>query len=102
MMQAKHGVEINGIKPEAVWACIIVNDICKKYGVDFTQTSGTERVNGGRKKGSLHKVGFGFDVRTRNMGATEVLKIVQEFIDSLTAEFDVVLEADHIHIEFQP
>ena len=42
------------------------------------------------------------DVRTRDLAPADVQKILAQIKDCLGADFDVLLEADHIHIEFQP
>ena len=96
----KKGVKINGIKPEAVLACLVIVSVLTAQGFgayDIVITSGTE---GKHSRTSLHYVGFAVDVRSNEMDfpedAVDALKI------ALTDEFDVIQEKTHIHVEFQP
>ena len=95
----KEGVKINGIKPECTIALAICDSIYIDYGQGMVVTSVTE---GEHMSGSLHPVGFAFDLRTRDFMVDDLERIRQSLIEALTDEFDVVLEVDHFHIEFQP
>ena len=98
-MRLKDGVSVNGLKPECIIALSICNEVYKNYGIDMVITSGTE---GKHSKNSLHYVGFAFDLRTNNIQYTsDVNLIVKDIKDALTDEYDIVLEKDHLHIEFQ-
>ena len=52
--------------------------------------------------GSLHYSGAAIDVRTRDLQPADVQKIIARIKSCLGDDFDVLLEVDHIHIEFQP
>jgi hypothetical protein len=43
-----------------------------------------------------------FDLRTRDTPIKILPLIKKDLQEALTDEFDVVLEKDHFHIEFQP
>ena len=61
----------------------------------------TSCVDGTHGHNSLHYSGLAFDLRTRDL-ATDPGLVVQRLREALGAEFDVVLEPTHIHVEFQP
>lgn len=86
-----------GIKPEAVAALIVVNSVYQANGQRFRYTCGPE---GGHMAGSLHYVGFAFDCGLPV--AAKIQDVVAGLKDDLGEDFDVVLESDHIHVEFQP
>ncbi len=62
----------------------------------------TSVTDGTHKKGSFHYVGLAFDVRTRMFAEAEVEKLADVLKRILGNEWDVVVEATHIHIEFDP
>ncbi len=68
-----------------------------------TVTYGTEGIH---SPGSLHYKGFAIDIRTYNLPGgcqgSVVKKIVQELKIKLGYNYDVILETDHIHIEYDP
>lgn len=60
----------------------------------------TSARDGWHMAGSRHYSGEAVDLRSRDVKAPQAL--VRELKDTLGADFDVVLEADHIHLEFDP
>ncbi|MEE9413349.1 MAG: hypothetical protein V3V22_09900 [Methylococcales bacterium] len=50
---------------------------------------------------SLHFSGKAIDLRTRDMGGKEK-KVVEALKKKLGTSFDIVLESDHIHLEYDP
>ena len=97
MISFKQGVELNGVRPEIVAAMIVVGLVA---GRDIVITSVTE---GKHSRGSLHYIGHAFDIRIRDIKNPEDIdSLVMTIREHLTDEFDVVLEATHIHVEFQP
>ena len=98
-MRFKEGVTINGVKPEVVLALTVCNGIYANYGQDMVVTSITDGIHG---KNSLHYVGFAFDLRTKNFQySADIDLVVKDIKEYLTEEFDIILESDHIHVEFQ-
>ena len=67
--------------------------------IDFTITPCVERKH---MTGSLHYAGAAIDVRTRDLQPADVQKLIARIESCLGDDFDVLLEVDHIHIEFQP
>ena len=99
MIFLKDGVSINGVKPEIVFAMNVVEQIYRNYEVGLTITSINDSKHG---YGSLHYIGYAFDCRIYNLEGVDVQPVVKEIKEALNADFDVLLEKDHIHIEFQP
>lgn len=97
-MKLKPGVDVLGIKPELILAMIIAEPIIVKHA-PFVVTS---ICDGQHMKTSLHYSGLAMDIRTRDIDPTLVRPCVQELQESLGSQYDVVLEGDHIHLEFDP
>ena len=51
---------------------------------------------------SLHYVGKAVDLRTRHLSESQIVFVVEKVNELLNADFDVVRESDHIHIEYDP
>jgi hypothetical protein len=98
-MKFKAGVKINGIKPELTLGIIVAEGVYKNHGQELVVTSVTDSKH---SRTSLHYVGFAFDLRTRDTPIKILPLIKKDLQEALTDEFDVVLEKDHFHIEFQP
>ena len=91
----KKGVDLRGLAPQMAIAYTIA---CKVYGqYNCVITSGSDSKHG---PNSLHYVGKALDLRTNNLPPQAVQSIVDRLKEALGSQFDVVLESDHIHIEF--
>ena len=99
MLKLKPGVAVGHIAPEVVLALGPATDIYDEHGLDLVVTS---VCDGAHSMTSLHYIGHAVDLRTRGIPAASVTAIVQKLGDALGAEYDVVLEPDHIHLEWQP
>ena len=93
------GAKVNGIQPEMVLAFLIASSLYDNYVVKCVMT---EATGGKHSEGSLHYVGLAIDLRTRDMTEKMAEVIVKKVKEALGDQYDVVLEKDHIHIEFQP
>lgn len=80
-------------------AAQIANEVYKERGYPCEITSHTDGRHGA---GSLHYVGLAFDVGVRAAPQADWQTLRDEISQRLGDEFDAVLEADHIHVEFQP
>lgn len=104
-MRIKRGVRLKGdgiaIGPEIAYALGVSRQIFVEYaGVPMTVTS---VLDGKHKTGSLHYKGKAADLRTRNMMAPARELVHSKIRSALYVwGFDVVLETDHIHIEYDP
>ena len=99
MLFLKSDVRITGMRPEILLAAFAAERVYEEAGHDFTITA---CVDGKHMAGSLHYAGAAIDVRTRDLAPADVQAILAQIKVCLGAEFDVLLELDHIHIEFQP
>jgi hypothetical protein len=62
-------------------------------------TSGIEGQHGAE---SLHYSGRAVDLRTRHLNESQIVFVVEKLNELLNADFDVVRESDHLHIEYDP
>lgn len=101
MLSLKAGVSLYGIKPEMMVAVIVVNDIMADEGYETVLTSVTDGTHG---KGSYHPLGYAFDVRTTGVGVmmsgAKAYLVAKRIREALGSDFDVVVEDDHMHIEY--
>ena len=100
MLQFKKGVDESNISRE-VWFAI---------GVAFTLLQGekkncvvTSLRDGKHLPTSLHYRGQAVDLRTRHLSPTQKSSFHISLYESLNPiGYDVILEKDHIHIEYDP
>lgn len=90
---------IAGIRPEIAFVQPLINEVLTNHGKTFLITSGTEGKHG---RGSLHFSGGAIDIGVREWLPSEIKNVANELRASLSVEFDVVVEGNHIHVEFQP
>ncbi len=98
-LQIKHGVDLSMIDPR-MWAG--VPKIVAAYArqdFDAIITSGRDGTHGPR---SLHYFGRALDLRIRHLSDGLAKTIRDEIKNALGIDFDVVLESDHIHVEYDP
>lgn len=106
-MKLKPGVNPFGLRPELLLALIVADDVWAECGFDLTVTSLNDGHHG---QASLHYSGAGADLRTWESADgtqwSEQLKrdVAERLRDALgnNPDYDVVVEATHIHIEHQP
>ena len=96
----KSSARIRGITPETLFAIRVAEGVFedRKLGL-MTITSCTD---GKHSAGSKHYVGGAFDVRTRDIAKDALQLVAADIKERLGSEFDVVVEVDHLHIEFDP
>jgi hypothetical protein len=96
------------IKPGVVWnpsaelarAAQIAQSIYAALGVPYVVTSGTD---GKHSAGSLHYSCGAMDIRRWDLDrAGKTATAVSQLRGALGRNFDVILESDHIHVEFDP
>lgn len=64
-----------------------------------TITSGTDGVH---SPTSLHPKGRAFDFRTKHLGQFEKEAVFETTKAILGKDYDVILESDHLHVEWDP
>ena len=94
----KHGVKL---AKQNVWAVAmpIIFEIYRDFGVTAVITSGTDGLH---LPNSLHYSGMAFDFRTRHVPLGQREELAAEVSRALGDNFDVVLESDHLHVEYDP
>jgi len=99
-MKLKPEVKLTRLSSQALLAMLVAERVYKSLQLDFVVTS----VNDGKHMpGSKHYQGDAFDCRTRHLNAEQQNLVVSDIRAKLPpSQFDVVLESDHIHIEFDP
>ncbi len=80
-------------------AAAVADSVYTELGVNCVITSGRDSKHG---DGSLHYLGHALDLRIRNMTAKQVVEAHIQLANRLGAQYDVVLESNHIHVEFDP
>ena len=95
----KEGVIVHGFSRELLIAYVNTIFIFIRHDSELTITSvfdGVHSVN------SKHNSGNAFDIRTRHLTADYVKSIADDIRKSLTKDYDIVIESNHIHIEYDP
>ena len=98
-MRLKAGVRIQGLRPEITIGLAVAESLFREHDVDLIVTS---VIEGTHSRGSLHFVGQAADLRSAHLDRDLRQRIRRELDERLGDDFDVVLEQDHFHIEFQP
>jgi hypothetical protein len=98
-LELKPGVKVSGISPAMVLAAVVVLCACENLGVDCVITS---CIDGVHRQDSKHYLGNALDFRTRDLTPENGLALATDVRQQLGDEYDVVLEADHLHVEFDP
>lgn len=106
-MKIKEGVRVHGFQAPILIALMAWQDICRKHSIEARITGGLE---GKHSPGSLHYVGLACDVSRHEFDAVNKLQTaVTELRVNLNGtempgdgDYDIVIEASHVHIEFQP
>ena len=97
----KLGVDVRGIQPEILLALIAASEVFSRYASKAIITSGLE---GEHLEGSKHYDGQAIDLRIRHLDKRLWSIIAEDLEKALGPQYDVILEADklHIHVEFDP
>ncbi len=95
-MRIKHDVDLHPLQPQMVLAMIVAESVYAKSQSEVMITSGKE---GPHMVKSLHFTGMALDIRLPNMAVNQV---AANLAAALGPQYDVVLEGDHIHIEYDP
>lgn len=107
MIQFKKGVSLKGVTEECITAMSVAAEF---YSLFLDMDAVITSVNDGRHmKGSKHYEGNAFDLRTwttetSGVQMSELSKknIVDWMYDKLGIDYDIVVESDHIHVEYDP
>lgn len=94
-----HTVKVKGMSPEILLAGMVADQVCIEHGEEAIITSA---VDGKHSLTSLHYSGNAVDIRSRFFSEEEATQVRNEIADRLGIDYDVILETNHIHIEYQP
>lgn len=95
-MLLKLGVSITDLKPAVRRRLTTIDQaFIRSTGAEAVLTSTNE---GTHMAGSLHYANLAVDIRR----PAEPARILKELQADLGEEFDIVVEADHFHIEYDP
>jgi len=98
-VQTATNITLEDLQPEILSVIDLAAPLFETLNVPLVITSTTK---GKHKKGSKHLVGQAIDIRSRQLAGKNQKKMVNDLTDALGPDYDVVLESDHIHIEFDP
>ncbi len=93
----KPGVKVEGLQPEILLGIMIANNVYQEAKQPFVVTS---LLDGKHSSKSLHYSGHAADLRTRDLKGITAKEIADQIRGRLTIDYDVVVEDDHIHMEF--
>ena len=108
----KNGVSVAGLAPEMLIADAVVAGVYHELGA--RELVITSIRDGWHRRGSRHHIGLAVDYRrwslqvetTDSDGAPHVIdhapEAARRIAHRLRGEFDVVLEDNHLHVEFDP
>ena len=97
-IKLKPGVRLRGMSVQALFIIIAAGPVWEMHGAPALII--TSVTDGRHSDGSYHHSGDGVDLRTRNLpGEIELAAI--DLRDALGADFDVVVERTHIHVEYE-
>ena len=99
LLKLKNGVNPSQIKPEINLAIMVALSIWSRQNEPvLTITSVADSKHG---LTSLHYVGYAIDIRIRELHSNPK-ELADVLRDSLVSDYDVILEGNHIHLEYQP
>lgn len=102
-MKTKATVKLDGCCFEIGYAAAVAEEAINKATAGRVACVITSAHDSQHHDGSLHYVGRAIDVRTREMAETQRNEVVGACKLKLgPLGFDVVLESDHLHIEYDP
>jgi len=97
-MKLKPGVEITCMSVWLLEGILAAHELYVREGLPFTITSLTD---GKHSPKSLHYIGKAFDLRTHDLGSKSTPHgVAMKLRAALGGDYDVVVETDHIHVEY--
>jgi len=98
ILKTKSSVNLEGLSWRMFWAALKAEIVLTSYGAELVITSA---LDGKHMDGSLHYKGLAIDVRSRDVSGREP-SIARDLRAALGSDYDVVIEPDHFHIEYDP
>lgn len=99
MYKIKEGAVIDTLRPEIKDALPVMENVFSSRGVDMVVTAGTD---GKHMTNSYHYKALAVDLRlaSRLDSALSDEEVKNDLSDVLGPAYDVVLEGDHFHVEY--
>lgn len=95
-----HTVNLSGMTPQLMFGLTVANEVYKQHGFEMVITSVNDAKH---SRTSLHYSGNAADLRTvAHDPAYRWDKVAVQIKEKLSADFDVINESNHIHLEWQP
>lgn len=98
-MRLKPGVRLLGLQPQMLVALMVAEGIYTKHSTELVVTSGVEASH---SRASKHYAGCAVDIRSRTLVGASAAEVASEISEALGDDYDVVVEKDHLHIEWEP
>lgn len=92
-------IELKDLAPQLTLALFMAQEVYAEYDTDLVITSANDSKH---SHSSLHYAGRAVDLRTYNLPLDTKQEVRDKIAAKLNVDFDVVLEDDHIHLEYQP
>ena len=98
IVEIKDGVRFSSPEAAMLHASLVMAFVCRDLNVDCVVTGGVEE----HKHPSKHVYGGGLDYRTRDIPEAQGRRTLfaSTARERLGDGFDVVLESDHLHVEY--
>lgn len=97
IVSIKPGVRVRGLSNELLLAIIIAESVFQETESSMTITSLTD---GKHSVSSYHYTGDAVDLRLPSTVTRD--QLLAQLKKALGTDYDVILEVDHIHIEYDP
>lgn len=98
-MRAKADVDLTDVSWRMFFASLLLEPLFLTYGAELVITSGRD---GTHKQDSKHYEGLALDYRTRDLHGMETELAGRALALLSPLGYDVVLEKDHLHVEYDP
>lgn len=99
-IELRPGIDLRLLTPQMSIAALIICNVYDRFGFDCVLVYGRDGMH---SQQSLHYHGNALDVRTRMIDDAKVRQdLANEIARCLGPQYDVILESDHLHVEFDP
>src|SRR5688572_28653755 len=95
-MKLKDGVNLEGVSWRLFYAAVVAERVWANYGAELVITSANDGKHGDK---TLHHKGLALDLRTWNLNGRH-MQAAADLRKELGDGYDVVVESDHVHLEY--